>query len=51
MNTESRTAKNINAKVDLATWPKDQLKANGYIRALPTGWVWTRTGEPYAEAK
>ncbi len=47
MNTESRTAKNINAKVDLTTWSKEDLKANGYIRALPTGWVWTKTGEPY----
>lgn len=51
MNTDTNTARNINAarNIDLSQWPKADLAAQGYIRPLPTGWVWTKTGAPYVE--
>ena len=53
MNTDTNTARNINAarNLDVTKWPKDELVAQGYIRALPTGYVWTRDNTPYVEAK
>lgn len=51
MNTDTNTARNINSarNLDVSKWPKADLIAQGYIRALPTGYVWTKSGEPYVE--
>ncbi len=46
MNTESRTAKNINATVSLS---RDQAVAQGYVKRHATGYFATIGGKPVTE--